>query len=92
MKIIETERLYLRELLIDDKKDLMKVLSNPESMKFYPYPFSEEDVERWIQWNIVIRDLQRKLLLPVRNMHLKFCIIMNIFIYHSTKYSITKSC
>jgi len=52
MKIIETERLYLRELLIDDKKDLMKVLSNPESMKFYPNPFSEEEVERWIQWNI----------------------------------------
>jgi len=52
MKIIETERLFLRELLIDDKKDLMKVLSNPESMKFYPNPFSEEDVVGWIKWNI----------------------------------------
>lgn len=52
MKIIETERLYMRELQIDDKKDLMKVLSNPESMKFYPNPFSEKQVERWIQWNI----------------------------------------
>lgn len=52
MKIIETERLYLRELLIDDKKDLMKVLSNTESMKFYPHPFSDKEVERWIKWNI----------------------------------------
>ncbi len=52
MKIIETERLYLRELTLDDKKDLMKVLSDPESMKFYPHPFSEEEVEGWIQWNI----------------------------------------
>jgi RimJ/RimL family protein N-acetyltransferase len=52
MKIIETERLYLRELLIDDKKELMKVLSDSESMKFYPHPFSEEEVENWIQWNI----------------------------------------
>ena len=52
MKIIETERLYLRELLIDDKKELMKVLSDPESMEFYPHPFSEEEVEKWIQWNI----------------------------------------
>jgi len=52
MKIIETERLYLRKLLIDDKKDLMKVLSNPESMKFYPHPFSDKEVEKWIQWNI----------------------------------------
>ena len=52
MKKIETERLYLRELVIDDKKELMKVLSNSESMKFYPNPFSEEKVEKWIQWNI----------------------------------------
>lgn len=52
MKIIETERLYLRKLIIDDKKDLMKVLSNPESMKFYPHPFSEKELESWIQWNI----------------------------------------
>ncbi len=34
MKIIETERLYLRELTLDDKKELMKVLSDPESMEF----------------------------------------------------------
>lgn len=52
MKIIETERLYLRELLINDKNELMKVLSDPESMQFYPHPFSEEEVEKWIQWNI----------------------------------------
>ena len=52
MRIIETERLYLRELLIDDKKELTKVLSDPESMEFYPHPFSEEEVEKWIQWNI----------------------------------------
>lgn len=52
MKIIETKRLYLRELSIDDKKELMKVLSDPKSMEFYPHPFCEEEVEKWIQWNI----------------------------------------
>ena len=52
MKIIETDRLYLRELLIDDKKELMIVLSYPESMEFYPNPFSEEGVGKWIKWNI----------------------------------------
>jgi RimJ/RimL family protein N-acetyltransferase len=52
MKIIETERLYLRELFVDDKKELMKVLSDPESMEFYPHPLSEEEVGKWIQWNI----------------------------------------
>lgn len=52
MRIIETERLYLRELQIEDKYELRKVLSNPESMKFYPHPFNEEEVDKWIQWNI----------------------------------------
>jgi RimJ/RimL family protein N-acetyltransferase len=44
--------LYLRELQLSDKKVLMKVLADPESMKFYPHPFSEEEVDIWIQWNI----------------------------------------
>jgi len=52
MRILETERLYLRELRFDDKKELMKVLSDPESMEFYPNPFDEEKVEAWIKWNI----------------------------------------
>ena len=52
MKIIETERLYLRELAIEDRVELAKVLSDPESMEFYPHPFSEEEVEKWIRWNI----------------------------------------
>ncbi|MBU3179175.1 GNAT family N-acetyltransferase [Clostridium estertheticum] len=52
MKIIETERLYLRKLQIDDTKELMKVLSDPESMQYSLDPFSEEKVEAWIQWNI----------------------------------------
>lgn len=52
MKIIETERLYLRELTMEDKEQLTKVLSDIQSMRFYPHPFSEEEVENWINWNI----------------------------------------
>ena len=52
MKIIETERLYLRELVLEDKDELAKVLSNAESMKYYPHSFSEEEVKNWINWNI----------------------------------------
>ena len=52
MKVIETERLYLRELVLEDKDKLAKVLSDVESMKFYPHPFSEEEVKNWIIWNI----------------------------------------
>ena len=50
--IIETERLKLRELTLDDTDKLALVLSDPESMKFYPHPFSREEVEHWIKWNI----------------------------------------
>ncbi|PLR98438.1 GNAT family N-acetyltransferase [Bacillus sp. T33-2] len=52
MKIIETDRLYLRELVLDDKNELSKVLSDPESMQYYPEPFNKERVENWIRWNI----------------------------------------
>ena len=52
MKIIETDRLYLRELTKNDSDELEKVLSNPESMKYYPHPFSTKEVLQWIEWNI----------------------------------------
>ncbi|WP_315108065.1 GNAT family N-acetyltransferase [Clostridium intestinale] len=52
IKIIETKRLYLRELVPEDKNELSKVLSDFESMKYYPKVFGEEKVEKWIQWNI----------------------------------------
>lgn len=51
-KIMETKRLYLRELAAEDKRELAKVLSDPVVMRYYPEPFSEEKVERWIQRNL----------------------------------------
>ena len=50
--VIETERLRLRELALDDADKLALVMSDPESMKFYPHPFSREEVENWIKWNL----------------------------------------
>lgn len=52
MSILETKRLYLRELTQADKPELMKVLCNPTSMQYYPHVFSEKEAERWIEWNI----------------------------------------
>jgi len=52
LKIMETKRLYLRELVLKDIDELSKVLTDPESMKYYPEPFSLEKVEKWIQWNM----------------------------------------
>lgn len=50
--IIETRRLYLRQLTLDDVTNLSLVLSDKESMRYYPHVFSEEEVARWIERNI----------------------------------------
>jgi hypothetical protein len=62
VKVIETERLYLRELSINDKTNIAKVLSDPEALKLV---FT-------LLKNTVTKVLQQKLPLRVRNMHLMF--------------------
>lgn len=51
-KILETDRLFLRELTLNDKMELSEIFSDQESMKYYDHPFSETEVENWIKWNI----------------------------------------
>lgn len=51
-RILETKRLYLRELCMEDIAELSEVLSDAESMKYYDHPFSKDEVEKWIKWNI----------------------------------------
>ena len=50
--IIETERLYLREMTEYDFDELYKVLADSENMKYYPYSFDEYKVRSWIQRNM----------------------------------------
>ena len=51
MKIIlETERLLLREMTDDDFDALKKVISDKETMKYYPAPYDDEGVLKWIRW------------------------------------------
>lgn len=50
--LIETERLFLREMTKDDFEALYKVLSDTEIMRYYPYTFDEEKVKSWIDRNI----------------------------------------
>ena len=49
---LETNRLILRELTMEDFNDLFEILSDEETMKHYPRPFDEQKVRDWIQWNI----------------------------------------
>ena len=46
--MIETNRLILREWEQADLNDLYKILSDPETMSFWPEPFSREGVQSWI--------------------------------------------
>lgn len=51
MYIIETERLKLRQLTDDDFNNLKLILSDGETMKYYPKPYDDEGVNKWIRWN-----------------------------------------
>lgn len=52
MKIIETERLILREYRLDDFNDLAMVIGDKETMKYYDKPYDEQGINRWLNWNI----------------------------------------
>lgn len=49
---IETERLYLRELTLEDFSALYDVLADSDIMVHYPYIFDENRVKNWIARNI----------------------------------------
>ncbi|MEH1926401.1 GNAT family N-acetyltransferase [Nostoc sp.] len=46
--ILETQRLFLREMTLSDLDALLLVLGDAESMRYYPKPFDSEMVEKWI--------------------------------------------
>jgi len=51
MTILETPRLSLRELVPEDADALARILSDPETMRYYPAPYDRAGVERWIERN-----------------------------------------
>jgi RimJ/RimL family protein N-acetyltransferase len=52
MQILETSRLILREFRPHDVDALARVLSDPETMRFYPAPCDRAGVEEWIARNL----------------------------------------
>lgn len=52
MQILETNRIILREFCIDDVDTLSVVLSDPETMCFYPSRCDRAGVEAWIARNM----------------------------------------
>jgi [ribosomal protein S5]-alanine N-acetyltransferase len=47
--LLETDRLVLRPLSIEDEPTLAAVLSDAETMRWYPRPFAAEEVRQWIE-------------------------------------------
>jgi ribosomal-protein-alanine N-acetyltransferase len=50
--VLETPRLILREFVPDDADALARVLSDPETMRYYPAPFDRAGVGQWIICNL----------------------------------------
>ena len=50
--ILETNRLIIREYTPGDFDALYEILSDAETMKYYPKPYDENGVHRWINWCI----------------------------------------
>ena len=48
--MIETKRLRIRPYTRDDFDDLYEILGDAETMKYYPRPYDEKGVDRWITW------------------------------------------
>lgn len=51
-KIIENDKLYLRELKSDDFEDLCLILQDEETMYAYEAAFTKEKVKDWLNWNL----------------------------------------
>lgn len=49
--ILETPRLTLREFEPGDLDALIQILSDPETMRYYPSPYDRAGVEQWIARN-----------------------------------------
>ena len=50
--VLETDRLFLREMNMDDFEALYKVLADTDIMQHYPYVFDEKRVMAWIERNM----------------------------------------
>ncbi len=49
MTVIETARLFLRPQTEDDLEPLCTILSDKETMRYYPRPYGRDEVQSWIR-------------------------------------------
>ena len=51
-RILETERLILREYVQADFDGLYAILSDAETMQHYPKPYDARGTQRWLDWSL----------------------------------------
>jgi len=47
---METKRLLFRQINQSDYNNLKAIISDPDTMKYYPKPYDDNGVQRWIDW------------------------------------------
>jgi RimJ/RimL family protein N-acetyltransferase len=47
---METKRLSFRQIEQSDFNHLKEIISDEETMKYYPNPYNDDGVQRWIDW------------------------------------------
>ena len=52
MQILETPRLILREMSLDDLDFVATMLADSEVMRYYPKCYSREEAQTWVQRQI----------------------------------------
>ena len=50
--MLETQRLVIENMTVDDFESLKNILTDPVTMQFWPTPFSNEQVMNWINKNL----------------------------------------
>ncbi|MGH7598320.1 MAG: GNAT family N-acetyltransferase [bacterium] len=51
MIVLETERMLLREMDMNDIENLQGIFADPEAMRYYPKTKSVAETEEWVRWN-----------------------------------------
>lgn len=46
--MIETERLFIRKFVPGDLEEFFDILADPETMNFWPHPYSRDGAKAWI--------------------------------------------
>lgn len=49
--LLETERLFLREITEDDPDDLLEIWGDPEAMRLFPQTLNRDQMKAWIERN-----------------------------------------